>query len=63
MAGWKGLEPSPPRRVNQLTACELWTQRVDCSLTTTMNEGHSLLSESSRIDRVRGDILETVTGR
>jgi hypothetical protein len=32
LAGWTGLEPGSPRRVNQLTACELWLQRVDGQL-------------------------------
>jgi len=57
--GLTGLEPGSPRRGNHLTACELWSQHADCSQLRVPTIFRSTLDESSRIDPIRGDILET----
>ena len=62
MAGWTGLETSSPRFGNHLTACELWSQRVECPSLATLNRVRRVPRASSRINPGRGDILETVTG-
>jgi hypothetical protein len=59
VAGWTGLEPGSRRRGNRPTACELWPQRIDGQLIMPMKRVRSFPAGSSRIDRARGDILET----
>ena len=59
LAGWTGLEPDSPRLGNYLTACELWSQPVDCITLSNLDRVRSIPHSSSAIDFSRGDILET----
>ena len=60
LAGWVGLETVFRAFDNQLTACELRSQVLQYVSVLAEREVNARPCQSSRIDPVRGDILETI---
>jgi len=63
MISERDSNPVHPAFDNQLTACGLWSQVLQYVSILNEWDVNSRPRENSRVDPVRGDILETICGR